>query len=238
MILFLPKDTWTNQRGFSYGKPVKYLAIGYHAGQDFHSHPIGKVPVTAPCAGLLTTFKFSKSAGWWGHYTFGYKGEMYSLKLLHMHKQMEDGEYKEGDIIGYCGATGLSVTRKYGNSYIGESHEEQISDRAVPHLHVELHKGEYQHDTNKVRKLADERTIEPISKFETWVKEEFKKKEMQKSIVNEEESTTNQAETSDLKEASEVKQKVRKSQDSVNIKNKSVLEIIIDALKKWLKSRK
>ena len=82
---------------------------------------------------------------------------------------MKDGKYKEGDILGYCGATGLSITPKYGSSFIGESHEEQISDKAVPHLHVELHIGEFKHDTNNNKALADIRIIDPISNFEKWI---------------------------------------------------------------------
>jgi len=86
-----------------------------------------------------------------------------------MYKELKAGKYKEGDILGYCGGTGLSVTAKYGESYIGESHEEQISDRAVPHLHVELHKGEYKHDTNRSKTLAQQRLLDPVSTFESWI---------------------------------------------------------------------
>lgn len=46
---------------------------------------------------------------------------------------------------------------------------EQISDRAVPHLHVELHKGEYKHDTNTNKILAQQRLIDPVKTFEEWV---------------------------------------------------------------------
>lgn len=173
MRIFLPEDFWRNKRGLHFGKPVNYLKIGYHAGQDFYSDPIGEVTVVAPCDGVLKTFPFSKSAGWWGYYKFNYNGETYSLKLLHMYKQMRDGEYKEGDILGYCGATGLSITQKYGESYIGESHEKQISNKAVGHLHAELHKGEFQHDTNKIKALADERIIDPVTTFENWIANEL-----------------------------------------------------------------
>lgn len=179
MIPFLPKEIWENKRGFSFLKPVDYLAVGYHTGQDFLTESIGKVPVIAPCDGLLTTFPFSKSAGWWGFLKFEYGGQVYSLKILHQYKKMKDGSYKEGDILGYCGATGLSVTQKYGVSYIGESDEEQLSDRAAPHLHAELHIGEYKHDTNRIKALADIRIIDPVSNFEKWLNE----KPLTKNII-------------------------------------------------------
>ena len=179
MISFLPKEIWENKRGFPFKKLVGYLPAGYHTGQDFLTESIGKVPVIAPCDGLLMTFPFSKSAGWWGFYKFNYEGKIYSLKILHMHKKMRDGKYKESDILGYCGATGLSITQRYGKSYIGESNEEQISDRAVPHLHAELHIGEYKDDTNRIKLLADKRIIDPISNFEKWLSE----KSLSKNIV-------------------------------------------------------
>lgn len=171
MIPFLPKEIWENKRGFPFKKTVDYLVVGYHTGQDFLTESIGKVPVIAPCDGTLTTYPFSKSAGWWGFLKFEHEGQIYSLKILHQHKKMKDGKYKEGDILGYCGATGLSVTQKYGVSYIGESDEEQTSDKAAPHLHVELHIGEYKHDTNQIKELADKRIIDPVSNFEKWLNE-------------------------------------------------------------------
>lgn len=238
MILFLPEDIWKTKRGFYFGKSASYLKIGYHAGQDFYSNPVGKIPVVAPCAGFLTTFPFSKSAGWWGYYKFKYSGETYSLKLLHMYRQMKDGEYNEGDIMGYCGATGLSMTSKYGISYIGEMHEEQTSDRAVPHLHAELHKGEYQHDTNRVKELADKRTIDPVSIFEGWIKEESDKNKAQESIAKEKESSTEQVGVSDFQESRETKQKEERPQDSSNVKGRSAWEMIMDAVKEWLSHRK
>jgi len=237
MILFLPEDIWKTKKGFSFGIPVSYLKIGFHAGQDFFSHPVGEIPVIAPCAGILTTFPFSKSAGWWGYYQFKYSGGTYSLKLLHMYNQMKDGEYREGDIIGHCGSTGLSVTKKYGNSYIGVSHEEQTSDRAVPHLHAELHKGEYQHDTNRVKELADERTLDPVSIFEEWIEEESIKNKVQEPTV-EQEGSTKQAVVSDFQEASEMKKEAENLQTSSNMKNGGVWEMIIDAIKEWFSLRK
>lgn len=172
MRLFLPDEIWKNKRGFLFGKPVDYLKVGWHTGQDFFTNPVGSTPIVAPCDGNLTTFPFSKSAGWWGYYEFRHGDEIFSLKIVHMYKEMENKEYREGEILGYCGATGLSVTSKYGVSYIGHSYDEQISDRAVGHLHVELHKGEFKHDTNRVNLLAKQRIIDPVSTFEEWIKEE------------------------------------------------------------------
>lgn len=169
MRIFLPENVWKEKRGFPFGKPVSYLSIGFHGGQDFFATPVGEVPVIAPCDGELITFPgFSKSAGWWGVYTFQHQGTTYSLKILHMHKELKAQTYKEGDTLGYCGGTGLAVTQKYGTSYIGESHEEQISDRAVPHLHAELHIGEYKHDTNTNKSLAQQRLLDPVKIFEQW----------------------------------------------------------------------
>ena len=85
MILFLPKDIWKNKRDISFGKSVTYLKMGYHAGQDFYSDPVGTVPVVAPCAETLATFPFSKSAGWWGYFKFSYNNEICRLKILHMY---------------------------------------------------------------------------------------------------------------------------------------------------------
>jgi len=171
MILFLPEEIWKNKKGFPFGKPVDYLFVGWHTGQDFFTNPVGSTPVIAPCDGVLTTFPFSKSAGWWGHFEFKHNDKVFSLKILHMYKEMKKGQYKEGDILGYCGATGLSVTTKHGTSYIGPSHEEQTSDRAVGHLHVELHKGKFKNDTNNNKELAKQRIIDPASTFEKWLGE-------------------------------------------------------------------
>lgn len=169
MKLFLPKNTWEEKRGFEFNRPAHYLAIGFHGGQDFFTSPVGETPVIAPCDGeLITFYKFSKDAGWWGVYTFQYLNKTYSLKILHMYKELKSGKYKEGDILGYCGGTGLSV-RNNQTFYIGESHEEQSSDKAVPHLHVELHIGEYKHDTNKKTNLARKRLVDPVKTFEQWI---------------------------------------------------------------------
>ena len=154
MKLFLPQNIWAEKRGFTFDKPASYLTIGFHGGQDFFTSPVGSIPVMAPCDGELITFPgFSKSAGWWGYFRFEHLNEIYSLKILHMYKELRAGKYMEGEVLGYCGGTGLAVTQKYGQSYIGELHEDQLSDRAVPHLHVELHIGEYKHDTNKNKEL-------------------------------------------------------------------------------------
>src|SRR3990167_6712264 len=173
MRLFLPENIWKEKRGFNFDRPASYLKIGFHGGQDFFTLPIGSIPVFAPCDGELITFPgFSKSAGWWGVFTFQYNGKIYSLKILHMYKELKAGKYKEGETLGYCGGTGLAVTSKYGTSYIGESHEEQTSDKAVPHLHVELHIGEYKHDTSTNKTLAQQRLIDPIPTFEQWLNEQ------------------------------------------------------------------
>lgn len=172
MRLFLPENIWKEKRGFTFDRPANYLKIGFHGGQDFFTLPVGTIPVYAPCDGELITFPgFSKSAGWWGAYTFQYHESTYSLKILHMYKVLKSGKYKEGDILGHCGGTGLAVTSKYGTSYIGESHEEQTSDRAVPHLHVELHIGEYKHDTNTNKILAQQRLLDPVKTLEKWLGE-------------------------------------------------------------------
>ena len=172
MRLFLSENIWKEKRGFDFDKPASYLKIGFHGGQDFFTLPVGSVPVFAPCDGDLITFPgFSKSAGWWGVYTFQHQSAIYSLKILHMYKELKAGKYIEGDTLGYCGGTGLAVTSKYGTSYIGESHEEQTSDRAVPHLHAELHIDEYKHDTNTNKILAQQRLIDPVKTFEKWIGE-------------------------------------------------------------------
>ncbi len=173
MRLFLPENVWKENRGFGFGRPASYLTIGFHGGQDFYARPIGTVPVFAPTDGVLTTFPgFSASAGWWGVFEFVHEGAVYSLKILHMYRQLRAGTYKEGDVLGYCGGTGLAVTAKYGTSYIGPSDAEQNSDRAVPHLHAELHKGKYKHDTNLSAALARQRLLDPVETFEAWIREE------------------------------------------------------------------
>ena len=225
MIIFLPENIWKNKKGFPFRKPVNYLKVGYHTGQDFLTGSVGEVPVLAPCAGCLTTFPFSKSAGWWGYYKFNHENKTYSLKILHMHKQMKDGEYKEGDILGHCGATGLSVTKKYGVSYIGKSYEEQVSDKAVPHLHVELHMGEFKHDTNKVKELADERIIDPVSNFEKLINEELLKNITIKH--NEVEEVIPKKQEDFIK-----KDKIKKET------SESIWDIIKRAIKNWTKRQK
>lgn len=173
MRLFLPENIWKEKRGFTFDRLVDYLPIGFHGGQDFFTTPVGEVPVIAPCDGELITFpNFSKSAGWWGIYTFKYFSATYSLKIMHMYKELKAGNYKKGDSLGYCGGTGLAVTSKYGVSYIGESREEQTSDKAAPHLHAELHLGEYKHDTNKYKELAQKRLVDPVAIFEKWLNDE------------------------------------------------------------------
>jgi murein DD-endopeptidase MepM/ murein hydrolase activator NlpD len=170
MKLFLPENVWKNKRGFPFGMPVDYLMVKFHTGQDFFTDPIGTVPVYAPINGHLTTYPFSKDAGWWGHFRFEHNGDVFCLKILHMFKEMVSGDYKAGDVLGYCGATGLSVSS--GASHcIGPSTEDQSSRYAVPHLHVELHKGEYKNDTNRIRSLAEQRLLDPVKYFEQWTNE-------------------------------------------------------------------
>lgn len=167
MVLFLPENVWKSRRGFVFGKPVDYLIVGFHTGQDFFTDPIGSVPVYAPMDGHLTTYPFSRDAGWWGHFRFEYNNQVYCLKILHMFKEMAGGDYKEGDILGYSGATGLSYVSG-ATHCTGPSPEEQSAKSAIPHLHVELHKGEYKNDTNKNKVLARQRLLDPIKFFEEW----------------------------------------------------------------------
>jgi hypothetical protein len=230
MIFFLSKNIWGDKKGTPFGETPYPLKVNYHTGQDFHTSPIGVIPVIAPCGGCLTTFPFSKSAGWWGYYKFDYNGETYSLKILHMYKQMEDGVYKKGDILGLCGATGLSITKKHGIAYIGDSHQEQSSEKAVPHLHIELHKGEYQHDTNHIKKLANERIIDPISTFEKWIKELSNKnmvveKTKKKNTVIQEEKKL-EIQESKPKTTCYIKNK------NTNVWWKEIIEIIVKLLKR------
>lgn len=181
MVIFLPKDVWKNKKGSHFKKSPYPLTLNYHTGQDFFTDPVGTIPIVAPCDGFLKTSPvFSETAGWWGYYKFNHNDETYSLRILHMYKQMKEGEYKKGEILGYCGATGFCWTQKYKKSLIGQSHEEQTSDRAVAHLHVELHKDEFQFNTLKNKALAEKFLIDPISNFEKWV-EEIKTREQYKN---------------------------------------------------------
>jgi len=235
MILFLPKDIWKNKRGSYFGEPASYLTIKYHPAWDFYTEPVGKVPVIAPCDGFLTTFPFSETAGWWGYFKFDHKEEIYSLRILHMYKQMKGGEYNEGDILGYCGATGSSKTKKYGLVNIGTSPEEQTSDKAVPHLHVELHKGEFQHTTNYDKKLADERIIDPIITFEKWISEGASKDAIDKPVLQDKGSPTQEEDDSNAPRP-ELKEKKPPAFQRGTRKNKWTE--IIDMIIKWLESLK
>ncbi|HHT9138112.1 MAG TPA: hypothetical protein ACFYEK_12835 [Candidatus Wunengus sp. YC60] len=155
-----------------------------------------------------------------------------------MYKQMKDGEYKAEDVFGYCGATGLSITKKYGSSFIGESHEEQTSDKAVGHLHVELHKGEFKHETNQVKELADERIIDPIINFEKWVNEMLSKNTASPAVSEKQEGPIQQSKTVDFKEQKEIRQKEEKPSNLQSKTDNSVWVKIVEMLREWLKVKK
>ena len=103
MRLFLPENIWKEKQGFTFDRPANYLKIGFHGGQDFFTLPVGTIPVYAPCDGELITFPgFSKSAGWWGAYTYG--RTTFHMRFGTWNKALLKAGLKPAHIINYSDA--------------------------------------------------------------------------------------------------------------------------------------
>ena len=102
-------------------EPNPSYKSGYHPGLDY-ACPIG-TPICAPYDGRITkVFDNDPSRGNALHYLFSLNGKDYAIRCLHLNKVPIVGTYKQGDIIGYTGNTGMSTG---------------------PHLHIDLWKDGY-----------------------------------------------------------------------------------------------
>lgn len=75
-----------------------------HAGCDYGCH-VG-TPIFAPADGTAVSATFSKVKGNVLIYSFDYNGKNYGLEFCHLRELPATGPKKEGEIIGYTGATG------------------------------------------------------------------------------------------------------------------------------------
>ena len=84
-----------------------YSLTGRHIGNDYPV-PIG-TRIYAPADGEVTTVGFSGSLGFYCYYQFIFRGQTYTMRLLHQMMMPKIGKYTKGDIIGYTGSTGFST---------------------------------------------------------------------------------------------------------------------------------
>lgn len=113
MTFFLPieyKDKITQK----FKNPDKAYKSGIHPGTDW-GVPVD-TPVYAPCDLLITNAIHNSPS--MGNALYCKAGDVY-FRFLHLSKLMHTGAYKEGQVIGYTGNTGLSTG---------------------PHLHVDVWK--------------------------------------------------------------------------------------------------
>jgi hypothetical protein len=87
----------------AYGVPNKlYSATKHHIGTDY-AIPVG-TPIYAPCDGSIEAAGHTLTLGYFLHYRL----PNHIMRVLHLRDLPKHGSYKQGDIIGYSGNTGLS----------------------------------------------------------------------------------------------------------------------------------
>jgi len=87
--------------------PFYPLTGGMHIGSDYKV-PVG-TPIYAPAKGKMFTPIMSGPKGNVGIYSFNDpSGKNYGIEFCHLRFPVKAGNYNEGDIIGYTGATGTA----------------------------------------------------------------------------------------------------------------------------------
>jgi murein DD-endopeptidase MepM/ murein hydrolase activator NlpD len=105
MILPIPQKNW-DEVTQAYGVPNDWYESGIHNGTDF-SCPEG-TPIVAPTDGEIThRFTFHPTMGNAIHFSCDHFSCY--LRFLHLSKAMPKGKYREGEVIGYTGNTGMST---------------------------------------------------------------------------------------------------------------------------------
>lgn len=91
-----------------FGESNEAYASGVHNGTDF-ACPIG-TPVVAPCDGEMY-FRTTDHPTLGGavYFRFTLDGTMYWMRFLHLSQVCPLGQYKQGDLIGRSGNTGMST---------------------------------------------------------------------------------------------------------------------------------
>ena len=105
MIPPLPKENWEKVTQ-AFGVPNDDYQSGIHNGTDF-SCPEG-TPVVAPCDGEIT-HRFLAHPTLGNAVYFSCDHVAYYMRFLHLSQGMKKGKYKQGEIIGYTGNTGMST---------------------------------------------------------------------------------------------------------------------------------
>ncbi len=110
--------------GFPVSQPYgvrskRYPKTGRHIGTDYAT-PIG-TPVLAPRDGTVTKAGFSSDLGWFCHFEYVEKGELFTARFLHLKERVTVSKAEQGDVIGYTGNTGESDG---------------------PHIHIDIFKGD------------------------------------------------------------------------------------------------
>lgn len=125
--------------------PNDLYQSGVHAGVDF-AVPTGTA-LYAPTDGRVTRV-------WDNHTTLGnaclfefyYNGRLYTMRCAHLKDKVKKGGYRRGDVIARTGNTGLSTG---------------------PHLHIELWKGGYLHETLLSATAIKDQLVNPYVFFRT-----------------------------------------------------------------------
>lgn len=95
----------------------RYLQTRHHIGLDLAT-PIG-TPVVACTDGVITKTGYTKTLGYYCHFTYQKDGLTYVDRYLHLKEKPQLATYKQGDILAITGNSGMSTG---------------------PHIHIDIHK--------------------------------------------------------------------------------------------------
>lgn len=103
-ILPIPEKYW-NRPSQEYGVGDKrYKLTGVHIGLDLPC-PVG-TPIKARMNGKIIKVGQTAALGHYCHFEFVSKGVTYVDRYLHLKERPTPGEYKQGDVLAFSGATG------------------------------------------------------------------------------------------------------------------------------------
>lgn len=103
MILPIPQEYW-NKVTQPFGVPNDWYQSGVHNGTDF-ACPFG-TPLTAPCDGeIIHRYTNHPTMGKCVYFATG----THYMRFMHLSEAMVQGKYKQGQLIGKTGNSGLST---------------------------------------------------------------------------------------------------------------------------------
>ena len=105
MILPIPQEYWSKVTQ-KFGVPNNWYQSGIHGGTDF-ACPLG-TPVCAPTDGeIIHRYHNHPTMGKCVYFVLD--DEKHYMRFMHLSEAMVQGKYKQGDMIGRTGNSGLST---------------------------------------------------------------------------------------------------------------------------------